>query len=466
MSLTIYSKMQEYIAQDPYPFHMPGHKRNPSFLPSYLLSYDITEVSDVDNLHHPNGIILQSQQKIAALLGADNSFICVNGGSSGVLASILATCREGDKLLLARNSHKSAYNGLVLSGASPVYIYPEITPYNICGGISPHSVEYALSKDSNIKTVLITSPTYEGFTSDISSIADIVHKYNAVLIVDETHGAHFCFSDKFPAASLSCGADITIQSWHKTLPTLNQSAVINIKGNRISSEAIQTALSMVQTTSPSYIIMTVMDYCRKYLTDNPQLFKEYLDNLLNLRNMLSSGTLPLIGTDLIGSCAIADYDISKLVFYINSDFSGKRLENILLKEYNLQIELSGLHHIIAMTSVADTQEGFNRLASAVKNIADKSVCTPIINTILPSPITDEPIISPRQAHYLPKHRVPLTQSVGKLSGEFITPYPPDIPILAIGEAITSDIVSQVMNYRENGITVIGAENNFINIIEV
>jgi lysine decarboxylase len=430
-----------------------------------LLTLDVTEIDGTDNMHHPTEAILEAEKLIATLNDCDKSLFLVNGGSSGVLTSILGTLSEGDKLIICRNAHKSAYNAMVLSGVVPVYVSPEVLSGTIPGGITPEALERAFTMHTDAKAVFITSPSYEGIVSDINSLAEIAHRHNAILIVDETHGAHFAFSDKFPKPAIALGADISINSWHKTLPCPNQSAVINFNTARIDLERLTDAYSMVQSTSPSYIMLTLMDKVRAILCENRAIVDDYIGSLTEVRQLLSKlKNMRLLGCDSFQS--IFDYDIGKLVMLTGKNLSGKALAQTLLKEYNIQIELADTCHIIAMTSVADTHEALMSLARALIEI-DKTLA-PYEPTLADEPCKEVimPEVTPRRAFYSGCKVVSLQDSIGKLAGECVTPFPPDIPLIITGERITARHIDAINRYRRCGTTVIGADNNKIRIIEV
>lgn len=447
---------------------MPGHKRNKKFVPENLLDLDITEISEFDNLHKAEGIIKQSEDMTAKLIGADNSFFLINGSSAGIIASILTVCRPNDKIIVARNCHKSVYTGLILSQALPIYIMPEITPYGICGGISPSSLEHILKQHSDAKAIIITSPTYEGFCSNIENLAAIAHKRKIPLIVDEAHGSHFSFSTFFPKSALSCGADIVIQSWHKTMPVLTQTSVLSIKNNcdiSIDLSRLKQSLSLIQSTSPSYIMMAVLDYCRDLFQKNDKkIFKDYTDCLSETIEFIKSETnLTLIGENLKGNFGIYDIDKSKIVINLK-DKKGIDAEKFLEKNYNINIEMSGKDYIILMTSPADTIEGFNILKSATVGIS-KNINT-FSDTVKFSesrsndiscftPIT---VMSPCKSFNSKSESLPLNDCIGLISAEFIIPYPPGIPIIVPGELISYETIQKIQLFKENGISIIGVED--------
>ncbi len=448
------------------PMHMPGHKRNTDFIRDNLLTLDFTEIEGTDNMHHPEDVILQAEERLAQLNGCDRSLFLINGGSSGILTAILGTVGEGDKIIVCRNAHKSVHNALVLSGAVPVYIYPEVLYSSVTGSITPQELERAFTLYPNAKAVLVTSPTYEGYTAYIAALAKVAHRHSAILISDETHGAHFVFSSAFPKSAISMGADISINSWHKTLPCPNQSAVININTKRVDMARIMAAYSMVQSTSPSYIMLALMDKMRAQLTQDKSVFEDYIKNLTQVRTALAElKGMRLINKESFNAKSVCDYDISKLVLLTGKNFSGKTLAQILLKEYNVQIELADPWHIIAMTSCADTKESLMHFAAAVREI-DRE-----LDEYQPYDIAGgyneitSPVISPRQAFYGRYEQADIELSAGLIAGECITPFPPDVPLIITGERITVRQLELLEHYRQSGTTLIGGENGKIKVIK-
>lgn len=454
METPIYEALKKYNDDNIYPFHMPGHKQGRGLNIDNAIKIDITEVQGLDNLHNAQGIILKSQELTAKTFGADETFFLVNGSSSGIIAAILSCCNPNDKVLIGRNSHRSVYSGIIFSGANPIYVLPEIIkPYGIIGGINPDKIEQIILHE-NIKAVVITNPTYEGFTSDIEAIAKIVHNNNSILIVDEAHGAHFKFHNAFPKTALEQGADIVIQSVHKTLPSLTQTALLHIQGNQIDREKLKQMLSMVQTSSPSYILMSSIDLCRTQLSQ--QKFDAFIYRLNNFRNSLKQNkALKLLDCTLNGKFGIEEIDISKIIIYCcDKDVNGNKLEKLLREKYKLQIEMSGLNHIVAITTIADSDDGFKRFLEALCDIDKKLEYS--LTTFKPI-LYNKPIISlnPRQALFNTKKDIYIQDSIGKIAGDFITPYPPGIPILVPGELITNEIIEALYEYKKNNIPILG-----------
>ncbi|MBQ9519443.1 MAG: aminotransferase class I/II-fold pyridoxal phosphate-dependent enzyme [Firmicutes bacterium] len=453
MHTPLYTKIRELTGA--YPLCMPGHKRRAHFLPNDILGLDITEIDGSDNLHAPSGVIAEAQALMAKLYKSGDCIFCVNGGSSGILAAILGTLGEGDTLLAVKNAHKSLQNALVLSGADAVYISPDISPCGFCLPITAEKIEEALNKLSDIKAVFIVSPTYEGYCADIKKIADCVHKYGKILIVDETHGAHFPFNAVFPKTASECGADISVQSWHKTLPVPNQCALINIVGGRVDAQKIRRAFSMVTTTSPSYIFMGLMDAVRGYYTAHPSLFDEYADNLISLRKRLSElKNIGLADSDI--------YDISKLTLLKNFEGETSYLEK-RLKKAGFVLEMTAPSHIIAMTSICDDINMLERFADILLEADGTLTFSAYKDEKFDMPLLSDKI-NQRKIFYSDTVSVPLENSVGRTAAEHITPFPPDIPAILAGEKITARGIGAIKAYINAGAEILGLDNGMISVI--
>ena len=435
----MYKQIINYLTNDIYPFHMPGHKRNPLFMPPNLHELDLTEIPGMDVLSSPTGMIYDLQKKVANFYGADHSFLLVNGSSAGIIAAICATCSDGDTIIIPRNAHASVYNGLVLSGAFPMYIMPQVTKDGLAGGVCPS----AFDDMPNGAAALVVSPTYEGFVSDIRAIAQKVHSRGGILIVDEAHGAHFAFHKRFPVSALELGADIVIQSLHKTLPALSQTAVLHVKDGRVDINRVKFLLNAVQTSSPSYILMSVCDFILQKLWAQPKLFEIYVERLDKFRtSMPADGAIFLQHHE--GS-AIFDTDPGKLLFATQLDANA--IARIMSCKYKVQMEMAAGQHILAMTSVADTQAGFERLRRAIEGISTKACGTPRV--VSPTKAVDIPemVFHPRQATYMPSREIPWQESVGQISAQLIAQYPPGIVLVAPGERIPAGIPKQSETIR-------------------
>lgn len=464
--------MKDYLqnyAQTIYPFHMPGHKLgriSPLGL-SDLYRLDVTEVEGTDNLHHPEGIIKIATERARRLYGADHTFFLVNGSSCGILSAVSACCKQDGKILVARNSHKSIYHSITINRLDPIYVYPEyIKNYGLLGGIKPEEILRAFQENPDISCVVITSPTYEGFTSDIKSIANIVHHYGKVLIVDEAHGAHFKFHTDFPKTALDCDADLVIQSVHKTLPALTQSALLHVNGSRVDLNRLKEYLAIYQTSSPSYILMAGIDSCMEWIErEGEEAFSSFIENLNVFRKKMTSlKNMKLVGPEIIGTYGVYDIDVTKLVL-IGKDTGifGKEIETLLREKYKIQVEMSTLESILAISTVADQTEAFDKLFEAFYEIDLKNDCINYEKFDIMNPSTK--LLRPYDAFQMEKESVPFDQALDRVCGQFVTLYPPGIPLLIPGEVITVEIMHTLTLYLQGELTVIGLDGHQISVIK-
>lgn len=488
-------RLTEYVGSDAYPFHMPGHKRReiPDGIPGGFpdpYGIDITEIDGFDNLHHAEGILKDAMETAAAIYGADRSWYLVNGSTCGILSAVFAATENGGKLLTARNCHKAVYHAICLNRLEAEYLYPEeITEFRINGGIRAEDVRKALEKDAmrcagnsgdvrgkitKIQAVLITSPTYEGVVSDIRAIADAAHEYGIPLIVDEAHGAHLEYADQchsFPKSALEYGADIVIQSLHKTLPCFTQTAILHVKGKLVDQDRISRYLSMFQTSSPSYFFMAGMERCIRYMDGDGRnemiRYEKRLEHFMERMEGLQ--VLEVLDREICGKYrTVAGWDPSKIVVSTMraEDFHGEELAETLRRKYHLEMEMTAPEYVIAMTSLMDTEEGFERLGTALLEIdgvlrrrmesgrKEKAASeTPEgLESKLSHPVRRMLICEAMNAD---TERTALQDTVGKVSAEFVYLYPPGIPIIAPGEVFTDAIVEKIMAYKAAGLLVQG-----------
>ena len=488
-------RLTEYVGSDAYPFHMPGHKRReiPDGIPGGFpdpYGIDITEIDGFDNLHHAEGILKDAMETAAAIYGADRSWYLVNGSTCGILSAVFAATENGGKILTARNCHKAVYHAICLNRLETEYLYPEeITEFRINGGIRAEDVRKALEKDAmrcagnsgdvrgkitKIQAVLITSPTYEGVVSDIRAIADAAHEYGIPLIVDEAHGAHLEYADQchsFPKSALEYGADIVIQSLHKTLPCFTQTAILHVKGKLVDQDRVSRYLSMFQTSSPSYLFMAGMERCIRYMDGDGRnemiRYEKRLERFMERMEGLQ--VLEVLDREICGKYrTVAGWDPSKIVVSTMraEDFHGEELAETLRRKYHLEMEMTAPEYVIAMTSLMDTEEGFERLGTALLEIdgvlrrrmesgrKEKAASeTPEgLESKLSHPVRRMLICEAMDAD---TERTAFQDTVGKVSAEFVYLYPPGIPIIAPGEVFTDAIVEKIMAYKAAGLLVQG-----------
>ncbi len=466
---TLYDKLNEYADSDYYGFHMPGHKRNRKLMEEDLpFEIDISEIEGFDDLHHARGILKEAQERAARVWHADETHFLIDGSTVGILSAIWGTARQGDSVIVARNCHKSVYNALELGGLMPVYVYPGYDEETgLCTGISVEDIREALHKEPRARAVILTSPTYDGVVSDIAGIAEEAHARDIPLIVDEAHGAHFGFHPYFPKNSNQLGADLVIHSLHKTLPALTQTALLHINGNLVNREKVVSFLDILQSSSPSYVLMASIDSCAALLErEKTSLFDTYTTKLENLRDSLKDlKHLRLVQPD--PASGAFDYDRSKLVISVKgSGTSSQKLYRQLLQEDHIQMEMAAGTYVLGMTSIADTQEGFDRLQKALYSIDDGLLPRDDARINGNEAAPGEP---PRAAMAYPSwqmhqlldtgagHResVPFEESIGKISAEYAYLYPPGSPILVPGERITRPVVEQLGWYEKQGFMIEG-----------
>ncbi len=454
--MNLYETLQQYRDSGRYPMHMPGHKRNPMFYMENPYSLDVTEVEGTDNLHHPAGVIRGLQEMIAFRCYAKDSFILVNGSTCGILAAVSACCRQGDTILMARNCHRSVYHAVYLLQLKPVYLVPEQDKETgISLGITSKEVAQALEENPQIQCVVLTSPTYEGVMSDVGAIAEKVHKKDAVLLVDEAHGAHLAWGDHMPASAMERGADLVIESFHKTLPALTQTAVLHRCSERISKESICRYLDIYETSSPSYILMASVAQCVDWLCREGQnAFSRYEKRLGRFREKAGKWKY-------LSLWEREEKEPSKLVICTGKSekYTGTDLAEQLRSEYNIEVEMAAGNYVIAMTSVGDSSEGCKRLITALTEI-DRELA----ESVLPTENEKENIagrqlpaqlLSAYEAMNAPCEEVSLAAGQGRISAEYAFVYPPGIPFLVPGEVIDKNVLAQIKQAKEKKLELLG-----------
>ncbi|PJJ30312.1 aminotransferase class I/II-fold pyridoxal phosphate-dependent enzyme [Lacrimispora celerecrescens] len=465
-------KLMEYGESDFYPFHMPGHKRqyHGLFAADFPnpFSIDITEIHGFDNLHHPEGILKESMEWASRVYGSNRTYYLVNGSSSGILSAISGSVSRGGTILMSRNCHKSAFYGVFLNQLSVEYIYPQIIPeFGIQGGLIPEKIEEMLMSHGKIQAVFIVSPTYDGIVSDIKAIADVVHKFRLPLIVDEAHGAHFSFGRDggFPVSALELGADVVIQSLHKTLPSFTQTAVMHVKEGYVDMGRLDRYVHMYQTSSPSYVLMAGIEGCIRYMAaEGQEQMKLFSGKIGEVRNTLSGMKhLRLLTVQEKGLNGIYDMDLSKIIVSTRgTGKSGSWLDDRLRKEFHLEMEMCGSDYVTAITTLADAQEGLERLYKALVQIdsglSEENGCEDENRLYQGLERVPESRMTIAQAMDEPRRRIAIPDGEDLISAEFVYVYPPGIPIVVPGEVLKKESIDLIMKYKELGLAVQGMED--------
>lgn len=452
----LYDKLKMYSESGVYPFHMPGHKRNPMLCDGIMpYEIDLTEIDGFDNLHNAQGCILEVQNLAEKLYNVKKAFLLVNGATGGILSAVRAMTDRGDKVIVARNSHKSVYNALELCGLTPKYIVPKVDKqFGINCSITPSQAEKAIRENPDAKLLIITSPTYEGAVSDIKEISRIAHLHNVSVLVDEAHGAHFPFSDSFPVEAIQCGADVAVVSLHKTLPSLTQTALL-LTSNKELINPLAENLAIFETSSPSYVFMSSIEKCLDFCKDT-KAFDEYIIRLNSFDEKcseLKNIKVLCCGNDKIKNHNFFDFDISKITVSVKGlNINGVQLADKLRNDFKIETEMVCSDYVLLITTVCDTDEGFARLINALQIIDSECSAKELNynNLILSQPRI---ALNPCDCSGKSGDFCLLKNSINKISLEYVWAYPPGIPIVAKGEVITQEIVDTIFMQIENGINV-------------
>lgn len=452
----LYDKLKKYSKSGVYPFHMPGHKRSTALSDGTMpYGIDLTEIDGFDNLHNAEGCILEVQNLAERLYNVKKAFLLVNGATGGILSAVRAMTNRGDKVLVARNSHKSVYNALELCGLTSKYIVPAVDDeFGINCSITPLQVEKAIVENPNTKLLIITSPTYEGVVSDIKEICRIAHLHNVMVLVDEAHGAHFPFSDSFPVEAIQCGADVAVASLHKTLPSLTQTALL-LTSNEELINPLAENLAIFETSSPSYVFMSSIEKCLDFCK-NTKTFDEYIKRLNSFNEKcksLKKIKVLCYGNDEVKNHRFFDFDISKITVSVRGlDINGTQLAEILRNDFKIEPEMVCSDYVLLISTVCDTDEGFARLINALQ-IMDSKCSVKELNACRYSITMPKIAVKPCECSGKDGEFCLLEHSIDKISLEYVWAYPPGIPIIAKGEIITQDIANIIIAQIASGINV-------------
>lgn len=474
-------RLTSYSATDAYPFHMPGHKRSHD-IPGMeaFFDIDITEIDGFDNLHQAEGILLEIQKQVARLYQAKEAFISVNGSTCGVLAAMMSQIPRGGTVILGRGAHRSAYHGLYLQQLTPVYLQADMLPYQIPGAVSPGQVAQAMDEHPDARAVVLTSPTYEGLLLDVEKIAGEVHKRGGILIVDSAHGAHLGFTHCMEKNPVNLGADLVVVSLHKTMPAMTQTALILVGSDRVDVESLKCHLGILQTSSPSYVLMTSIQESLLYAAEyGEELLQKMADSSRELRTTVKekcSHMLIVDGQENLGT--LEKWDPSKLVITTQrGEMTGPAIYQYLRQEHNLQLEMATSTYALAMLSMMDKPEAYKRLRDALIALDRKIETNEITETLQGDDISDDEITLQSNDPLLqddmekkdfPKTvvplwkalnqtgtEIPLEKTIGKICGTFVGLYPPGIPMLVPGEEMDRQRYEEIKSCLKRGLHVQG-----------
>ena len=465
----IVDKLEQLRDEDIISFHVPGHKMGKIFdklgyndILEKIYTLDTTEIEGTDNLHNAKEVIKQSQERAARVFNSDKTIYLVNGSTCGIQAAIMSTCPPKSKIIVNRDCHQSVINSCILGDIIPIYIDSEICrETNILKGVNYSKAKEIIDNNLDAKAIILTYPTYYGETYNLQDICNYAHDKDMIVIVDEAHGAHLELSDRLPKSAINLGADIVIQSTHKTLPSFTQSSMVHIKGNRVDYNKLLSILRIIESSSPSYLFMSSLELAVDiYEKHGKELMESLLNNIDKFKDKFKNNHDVYIYNEM---------DKTKIFISLNNiGMTGYELDEILRSEYKIQCELSNHYGVLLICTIGNEEEDFICLETALKDILNKYKNKGAIDD------TDYPVsipkmkLTPREAFYKEKKRVKLKDSIGKISGEYIIPYPPGISLISPGEIISEEIITYIHQGLKDGMIISGIKDSnleFIDIIE-
>lgn len=470
----IYEALERFRKMRVVPFDVPGHKHgkgNPELvelLGEKCVGIDVNSMKPLDNLCHPVSVIREAEELAAEAFGAAHAFLMVGGTTSSVQSMVLSCCKRGDKIIMPRNVHRSAINALVLCGAQPIYVNPDVDcRLGISLGMRLEQVEAAIRNNPDAVAVFVNNPTYYGVCSDLRSIVKLAHEHSMLVLADEAHGTHFYFGEGLPVSAMAAGADITAVSMHKSGGSLTQSSFL-LTGPGVSVGHVRQIINLTQTTSGSYLLLSSLDISRRNLAlRGRREFEKVMDLAEYAREEINNiGGYYAFSQDLVNGNSIFAFDRTKLsVHTLEIGLAGIEVYDILRDEYDIQIEFGDIGNILAYLSIGDRRQEVERLVSALAEVK-RRYKKDRAGMLSQEYIDPKVVATPQEAFYAPKESLPLEQTAGRICSEFVMCYPPGIPILAPGEEITEDILNYIVYAKEKGCSMTGPEDPGIRHLNV
>lgn len=474
----LFTKLKEHAARNPIQFHIPGHKKGQGMDPEFrdfmgknALSIDLINISPLDDLHHPHGVIQEAQMLAAEAFGADHTFFSVQGTSGAIMTMVMSVVDPGDKIIVPRNVHKSVLSAIILADAHPIFIHPDIDEeLGIMHGVTTKQVEIALQQHPDAKAVLVINPTYYGVAGNLKEIVDIVHQHGIPVLVDEAHGVLTHFHDRLPMSAMQAGADMAATSVHKLGGSLTQSSILNVREGLVNPRRVQSIISMLTTTSTSYLLLASLDTARRYLAvDGYKVIEQTLQLADYARRHINEiPGLYCMGRERLGSDALYDLDETKLLIHLKQlNINGYEAEGYLRKHHNIEVELSDLYNLLCLVTPGDTLETIDRLILALQDLSKHFYRPdPQLAPQIYLPKIPKLAVSPRDAFYSDTEVIPFKESSGKIMAEFIMIYPPGIPVLMPGEEITEENINYILEHLNAGLPVQGTEDPTLEMVRV
>ena len=474
----LFSGLLKHIERDPIQFHIPGHKKgqgmNPEFrefIGNNALNIDLINIAPLDDLHHPKGMILEAEKLAASAFGADVTFFSVQGTSGAIMTMIMAVCGPGDKIIVPRNIHKSVMSAIIFSGAIPIFVHPVMDKrLGISHGVTTDSVRTALTRHPDAKGVLIINPTYFGVTADLAGIVEVAHQFEIPVLVDEAHGVHIHFHEDLPMSAMQAGADMAATSVHKLGGSLTQTSVLNVREGLVSANRVKSVISMLTTTSTSYILLASLDTARKHLaTYGYDLAQQAIELSEFARHELNQiPGIYCVGKEILGGPATFSMDPTKLIIHVKGlGVTGHDVEVWLREHYRIEVELSDLYNILCIVTPGDSDQSIAILIEAMRHLSREFYLKSSIQSVeVTLPEIPALALTPRDAFYSETEIIPLLEAQDRIIAEFIMIYPPGIPVFLPGEIITQENIDYIQQNLEVGLPVQGPEDESIRTIRV
>ncbi len=471
----LFDAVKYHVKRNAIPLQIPGHKHGyglteyREFVGENVLKMDLNETRGIDMIWDPVSVIAEAEKLLAAASGANHAYFLINGTTSGVQAMIMSSCTPGDKIILPRNAHKSIFNGLILSGANPVYVQPEIDDYlGIVTGITSEDLRAAIDRNRDARAVMAINPSYYGIASELRQIVETAHDSCIPVLVDEAHGTHMGFHSHFPISAMAAGADMSAASLHKTGGSMTQSSALLVGSSKINPNYIKQVLNLTYTSSPSYILLCSLDVARKQLATRG---RGMLDRILELVHRARAEINKIDGLfapdkNYFEKSGKFSFDETKLLVSVQKlGLTGYEVEEILARDYNILIELADMYNILAIISLGEKEEFLQSFVAALRDIATQAKRKKVkrIETVQFSPAV---VMPPRDAFFSKKRSVPLEQCAGEIAGEMVMVYPPGIPLVSMGEIITGDIIDYVKMLKAERCTIQGTIDPIVDNIMV
>ena len=466
----ILNKLEELKNDNLISFHVPGHKMGKVFeklgyedILKKIYTLDTTEIDGTDNLHNAKEIIKDSQDRAARVFNSDKTIYLVNGTTCGIEAAIMSVCPPKSKIIVNRDCHQSVINACILGDIEPIYLSSKVCEKtNIVMGVDVEDTKSVIDRNLDAKAIVLTYPTYYGKTFDLKSICDYAHSKNMIVIVDEAHGAHLQLSDELPKSAIEQGADIIVQSTHKTLPAFTQSSMMHIKGDKIDDNKIKAMLRFLESSSPSYMLLTSLELAVDiYDKHGKELMSDLIKNIDNFKSKFKNNENIIIDNNM---------DKTKIFISLkNLGITGYDLDNILREKYKIQVELSNYYGVLLICTIGNDEGDFIRLEKSLEDLLLNISRGKILEDTNYPKIIPKKILNPRDAFYSDKKTIKLEDSIGKISGEYIIPYPPGISLISPGEMITQEIITYIQQGVKNGMIVNGIKDinlEYIDVIDI